>query len=261
MPAHAPSANNWSTLRARLARTFDDDLAVRLREPNLDAVAAFIQRVDDAVAGLNRLAHLPDDISPLVEASVVQASLLSLLSCRSGNRALAADLLAQTWSSQASAFGVDAAWVPHVTLPDAAMLLHKPGDVDLPEVLALFNLAVGDHLRKRAGADEGRAILRRTFTLLGLSHDEAALIFRVRGETIRRWEQGITRISDERLAVLHTIDAALDRLSRLFRPDRLRSVVRRAADLFDGERALDWILRGRIAEVADRYDMALSYQA
>jgi hypothetical protein len=30
--------------------------------------------------------------------------------------------------------------------------------------------------------------------------------------------------------------------------------------LFDGERALDWILRGRIGDAAGRYEIALSYQ-
>jgi len=46
----------------------------------------------------------------------------------------------------------------------------------------------------------------------------------------------------------------------IFRPERLFQVVRRKADLFDGESALEWILRGRVAEVADRYELALSYQ-
>jgi hypothetical protein len=36
--------------------------------------------------------------------------------------------------------------------------------------------------------------------------------------------------------------------------------IRRPAELFDGETALAWILRGRIAEVADRYETALLYQ-
>jgi len=54
---------------------------------------------------------------------------------------------------------------------------------------------------------------------------------------------------------------ALTRLLALFRPERLPEVIQRPADLFDGERALDWIRRGRAAEVADRYEMALSYQA
>ncbi len=31
--------------------------------------------------------------------------------------------------------------------------------------------------------------------------------------------------------------------------------------LFNGESALDWILRGRISETAARYEAALSYQA
>jgi hypothetical protein len=53
---------------------------------------------------------------------------------------------------------------------------------------------------------------------------------------------------------------ALDRLLALFQPARLPLAIRRPAELFDGERALDWILRGRIGEAAGRYEIALSYQ-
>lgn len=261
MPARAPFALSWPALRSRLARTFDRSLAARLREPNLDAVATFVERAAEAVAGLNRRARVPADVAPLLEASAVQASLLSLLSCRAGEPALAADLLAQTWAGQASAFGIEVEWAPHASAEDAARFRRAQEDARLSEMVALFTLAVGEHLRKKAGGHEGRAMLRRALMLLGLSLDEAALIFGVRGETVRRWEQGISGISDERMATLHVLDAALGRLVRLFRPDRLPSVVRRPADLFGGERALDWILRGRAAEVADRYDVALSYQA
>ena len=55
--------------------------------------------------------------------------------------------------------------------------------------------------------------------------------------------------------------AALGRLEAMFRPERLSQVVRRKAGLFEGESALDWILRGRIAAAAGRYETALAYQA
>jgi len=46
----------------------------------------------------------------------------------------------------------------------------------------------------------------------------------------------------------------------MFRPERLAQVVRRKAGLFDGESALDWILRGRIVTAVDHYEIALVYQ-
>jgi hypothetical protein len=65
----------------------------------------------------------------------------------------------------------------------------------------------------------------------------------------------------DRAATLETAGAALGRLLRMFRPETLPQVIRRPAVLFDGKRALDWVLDGRIQEAADRYDAALSYQA
>ncbi len=107
----------------------------------------------------------------------------------------------------------------------------------------------------------GREILRRLMAQLGLSFDQLGRIFRVSGETVRRWERGSHPIPDRRLAMLAEADGALTRLTEIFRPQRLRQVVRREAELFEGESALDWILRGRISETTGRYEMALSYQA
>lgn len=83
----------------------------------------------------------------------------------------------------------------------------------------------------------------------------------VSGETVRRWERGLTPIPLDPAAAITGMEDALDRLEALFRPDRLEWVVRRQADLFGGERALDWILRRRLAEVVVRYERELRYQA
>jgi hypothetical protein len=83
----------------------------------------------------------------------------------------------------------------------------------------------------------------------------------VSGETVRRWKAGATGIPLSHAAELTAAESALNRLMRMFRPARLPLAIRRNADLFGGKRALDWILDGRIAEVADRYEAALAYQA
>jgi len=90
--------------------------------------------------------------------------------------------------------------------------------------------------------------------------DHLARMFEVAADTVRLWERGHGEVPAARRAELLLADKALDRLLELFRPERLPQVIRRKADLFDKEQALDWILRGRIADVADRYDAALSYQ-
>ena len=43
----------------------------------------------------------------------------------------------------------------------------------------------------------------------------------------------------------------------MFRPRRLPEVIRRPAALFDAEPVLEWIERGRIIEVVQRYDRAV----
>ena len=102
--------------------------------------------------------------------------------------------------------------------------------------------------------------MRRLAGALDLSFDELGQMLGVRGETARRWERGLGSIPTDRLADLTTAEAALDRLLGLFRPERLPVAIRRPAELFGGESALDWILRGRIQDVADGYERALSYQ-
>lgn len=139
----------------------------------------------------------------------------------------------------------------------AAPLDFEPVD---SEHLSLFNVAVGACLRDASGVAEGRRMLRRLIVALDLSYDEAGRALGVTGETVRRWERSMVLVPTRRLSVLTGADDALSRLLGLFRPERLPVAIRRPAALFDGESALDWILRGRIQEVADRYDVALSYQ-
>ena len=47
----------------------------------------------------------------------------------------------------------------------------------------------------------------------------------------------------------------------VFGPERLPQVIRREAELFDGNPAVNWIVSGRITEVAKRYESVLAYQA
>lgn len=96
---------------------------------------------------------------------------------------------------------------------------------------------------------------------LDLSFDQLGRMLGVTGETVRRWSQGSHPVPSGRLGQLAAAQAALERLLSIFRPEALPGMIRRKAELFDGETALDWILDGRIDEVADRYESTLSHQA
>jgi transcriptional regulator with XRE-family HTH domain len=106
-----------------------------------------------------------------------------------------------------------------------------------------------------------RQVARYLMSRLALSYDQLGQALGVSGETVRRWDQGNHPIPGELLAKLSEASAALDRLEAMFQAERLSQVVRRKASSFEGESALDWILRGKIGAAVDRYEPALAYQA
>lgn len=107
---------------------------------------------------------------------------------------------------------------------------------------------------------EGQLTLRRLATSLDLSLDELGRMLGTSGDSVQRWERGLASVPGTQLRMLTRANDALNRLLALFSPERLPLVIRRPTELFDGEPALDWILRGHIQEVADRYERAFSYQ-
>jgi transcriptional regulator with XRE-family HTH domain len=112
-----------------------------------------------------------------------------------------------------------------------------------------------------ASVSTGRLAIKSLMGCLGLSQDQLGRMLGVSGETIRRWKNGAAGVPLPHVAELTAAESALNRLLQIFRPERLPLAIRRRAELFGGKRALDWILDGRIAEVADRYEMSLAYQA
>lgn len=129
------------------------------------------------------------------------------------------------------------------------------------EWMALYSQAVTEHLTKETAEGRARSALRSLMTHLQLGQDEMGRLFGVSGETVRRWERGKTSIPVARETEILRVEAGLKRLLEMFRLDRLPLVVRREAKLFEGETALEWILRGRIDEVADLYEATFRYQA
>lgn len=204
--------------------------------------AGFMTMVGRHVRHLNLAFQVPPPQAEMVEAGVLQNSFPAFL------------LLQRREPGRASQ------WVVHTWQDYAVEAERLPEDPDKHAVLD-YDRAVFEYLSAADRETEGRRILGRLMSRLGIGQDEAGRMFGVSGETIRRWERGQIRIPHARMAELVSFDAALVRLESLFLSERLPQVIRRRADLFENERALDLILRGRIAQVAERYETALAYQA
>ncbi|HRC85091.1 MAG TPA: hypothetical protein PK413_05740 [Thermoanaerobaculia bacterium] len=120
--------------------------------------------------------------------------------------------------------------------------------------------ALAASLQRQDRGFQGSLGLDRLATYLSLGNKELGQLFSASPSTVAAWRKGDRRISDDALARISEADSALNLLLELFRPERLPLVIRRPARVFEGKTALDWILAGRIREVAARYDVALHYQ-
>ena len=93
---------------------------------------------------------------------------------------------------------------------------------------------------------------------LGISQKELAQMHGVAQSTIRRWLSGWA-ISDKNHATVTQAYDSVRLLKSLFVEDRIPHVIRREANLLLGMTALDLILKGQIADVADFYDDVTLY--
>jgi len=222
-----------------------------LRQGRVDAVQRFVELVANTTVRLNASAGLPEAASFVVRMGILHEALLPLLCARQGRIGEAAQLLAGSWRilTGKRQKPIDFRVRPVDLNPEDAFLLE------------LFNVAVTEHIVEASRTDRGRKVITRLMAALRLSFDELGRMLNVSGETVRRWTRGIVSIPEQKLAQLDTAGQALGRLLRFIRPDRLSEVVRRPADAFGGQAALQRILEGRIAEVADHYERELAYQA
>jgi transcriptional regulator with XRE-family HTH domain len=240
-------------------------VAGRLAGPELPdpgTVREVVLELDRCLAELGEASNVTPELAPLVRLSVLQAAFPVLLGYRHGASDLAWNLLITEWERvvdalHARGWGTEVREGRYYYGAPLGPLADPAAD---QELLVLFNLAVFEVLRGVQEQGRGREAARRLMARLALSYDQLGRAFGVSGETVRRWERGSHPIPDERLGDLSQADAALGRLEAMFQPERLAQVVRRKAGLFEGEAALDWILRGRIVTAADRYETALVYQ-
>lgn len=253
-------------LKARL-----EERAKRLQElevPELGALREFVQALDLTYRDLLYRRGLSGLAEDLVRQSALQGSSPALLLYRSGRTEAAWNFIVTSCEQISQAFGARrppyssgnnmqtlVRSTPFRSLKDMAAHLERER-----EFLAAFNNVIFEHVRLTAGQAFGREIVRRLMTHLALSYDQLGRALNISGETVRRWERGTHPIPEDRMAELIRADAALARLLEIFQPERLPQVLRRKADLFQGDAALDLILRGRLGDVADRYEVALAYQ-
>lgn len=215
---------------------------------DLERTHRFVQCVRDAGLRWNERAGIEDQESRAVMRRFLVHSAELVASPVSPDRA--ADALFGIWGGAAGRG-------PFATLDPA-----PPRQEDsVEEHLAVYLAALSDVLLEGEAQASARQGLRAMRLHLDLSYDEVGRILGTSGETVRRWEQSRVAIPDGSRAQISTAHGHLNRLLSFFKPSRLPEVIRRPARIFDGRKAIDWILRGDLAEVVARYDVSLSYQS
>jgi len=236
------------------------EIVPRLREPDLEAIRTFLWLVDDWLQAANREASAEEGRASLIRNSVLQGGFAALLLYREGQAGPAADWIARVWADHRLAFGNPSGAVAEADRGGAALSAGGATGEQALEFLASYGLAASELLTTRLQDAQGRIMLRRLMTHLGLSFEDLSRVLQASSASVRRWERREEVIPVEQMSELVLADRALARLLRLFRPERLPQVVRRRAEIFHAEPALNWILRGRLDSVVERYEAALSFQ-
>jgi transcriptional regulator with XRE-family HTH domain len=232
----------------------------KLEDLDLTSAREFIALVDECAVGFNSGAGLFGALAAVVRYGVIQSCFPALVRSRRGSADTALRWISAMWSLHAAAFGAlpESADIGSLSVSDFETTL--PPEESLAEDIAIYNMAVSELLSKTSREAEARQVLRRLRTNLGIDAEELGAMFGVSARTIRQWESRHTPIPDKEITAIVAADVGLTVLLEVFRPEVLADVVRRNAPGFDGDRALDWILNGRIAEVAERYWDASLYQ-
>ncbi len=222
--------------------------------PSLLRARFVVEELRGLSEGLNRASGLDEATGLLVAGSTLGAAFPAVATLINGRVGDAVASFHRQWAERALALSK-----AQVVLPSFQQVKVEPR-AGLDEWLLMWTCAVEEYLRERAQESSARATLRRMITGLELSFEELGRAFSVTGETVRRWERGETPVPARRIADITRADAMLDRLRSLIRPSRLPAAVRRKAELFDGESALEWFLAGRFEAVAEGYEQQLRYQ-
>jgi hypothetical protein len=215
---------------------------------SLDRTLGLVHRLIRSCRRWNEAAGVEEPRAEIVVQRVL-ARAADLVSCVAAPDR-AADLVFSTWRAIATGS-------PE---PSLALPIPHAGDRRTGEQVAIYLTAVAEALLDGEAQRSARQALRGLRLFLDLGYDDVGRMLRTSGETVRRWERGAVRVPDDARARISAAHDLLGRLTRFFNPSRLPEVVRRPARTFDGQRALDWIVRGDLDAVVARYDAALSFQ-
>jgi len=257
----------------RVLETFSTDLGRHVRTvqsslhtPTIEGLNRTVQLLSQSVDKVNSLAGVSEPEAAAVKEGVLCDAVLPVLYWAEGKVDEAAQLLAGSWFAFAGKTitgemrrSISTKEFTYAVNFKLHFLSSDPKKVR--DVTRFYTMALEKWVIEGSGADRGRDQIHLLMTSLRFSLGDLGRMLKVSDETARRWSSGATRIPEGQLARLDLATSGLNRLRRLFRPERLPQVIRRPADRFEGQRALDWILQGRIAEVADRYERDLVYQS
>lgn len=217
-----------------------------------------------SIVRLNQKARIPPEWSSLLQDFVLTNASQCAILWRSGLAEEARNVLVHVWLEQSSMVATISAgnWtgVHDPCVSGSFPLRFKPSDWDREFVL-LYVLAVSENIRSATSEWQARQELRNIMSRLELTPEDLARVLSSSVEEVDAWESGRTPIPFDQQASLQKANNALMRMLSIFRPERLPQIIRRPAELFGGQTALDWIVQGRIGEVADKYDTTLAYQA
>ena len=233
--------------------------------PNLAAAQACVDWMELAITHLNRTIGFEDNTSAYVHDLVLACASQAAVFWLRGWSEQARESLLHSWIDQSLALEptwkllIDfrAALACDPLSSRAAKLQASEWD---REFLLVFGLAVAKRLGTEQVTSQARQSLRQLLERLELSTADLSQWLGVPTETVDQWESARTAIPPATRAALAQADDAVSRLLAIFRPERLPQVIRQKADIFEGESARDWILRGRIQDVADLYESAFAYQ-
>jgi len=230
-----------------------------LRDLDIEAACALASIVAQCVVDLNVTAELHGDLASAVECGVVQGAFPAVARRRMPEKSF--EWVMGAWQLHARAFGALPETVGRLRLPASDLTSGMAPLASAPQEMAVYNVAVGKFFVRRDQRDRTSQMIRALRVHLGLSCDELGSILRISGFEARSLENGQIRVGRELVSLILSMYEALERLLAIIRPERLPEAIGRPAEAFRGERALDWILRGRITEVADSYEEAVRYQA
>lgn len=233
--------------------------------PNLAAARACVDWMMLAILHLNRRIGFEAQTSVLVQDLVLAGASQAAVFWRHGWSDQARTSLLHSWIDQSLIF--EPSWkhlyelrnsIVHDQFSPAAARLQ--GSHLDREFLLVFSIAVAEKLSTDQAESQARQALRQLLTRLDLSVGDLGRLLGVSAETVDQWESARAVIPADVRATLTRANRALSRLLTIFRPERLPQIIHQRVELFKGESAYDWILQGRIQEVADLYEGAFAYQ-